>query len=112
MNSRRSLLSRSSERHQGRADPLENLVAAARLAEEELSQDDALDALEQVGLAGPGSGLQIPLPGAEAARRLARLVRKSVPCGCSTNLSSPSTWPPSPGSPASSAPICSGAAWP
>lgn len=32
--------------------PLENLVAAARLAEEELSEDDAIDALEQVGLAG------------------------------------------------------------
>lgn len=32
--------------------PLENLMAAARLAEEELSEDDAIDALEQVGLAG------------------------------------------------------------
>ncbi|MBS1190902.1 MAG: ccmA [Rhodocyclaceae bacterium] len=32
--------------------PLENLMAAARLAEEEISEDDALDALEQVGLAG------------------------------------------------------------
>ncbi len=32
--------------------PLENLLAAARLADEELSEDDALDALEQVGLAG------------------------------------------------------------
>lgn len=32
--------------------PLENLLAAARLAEEELSEDDAIDALEQVGLAG------------------------------------------------------------
>lgn len=32
--------------------PLENLLAAARLAEEALSGDDALDALEQVGLAG------------------------------------------------------------
>lgn len=32
--------------------PLENLLAAARLAEEDLSEDDALDALEQVGLAG------------------------------------------------------------
>jgi len=32
--------------------PLENLLAAARLAGEELSEDDALDALEQVGLAG------------------------------------------------------------
>lgn len=32
--------------------PLENLLAASRLAEEELSEDDALDALEQVGLAG------------------------------------------------------------
>jgi heme exporter protein A len=32
--------------------PLENLLAAAKLAEEELSEDDALDALEQVGLAG------------------------------------------------------------
>lgn len=32
--------------------PLENLLAAARLAEEDLSADDAIDALEQVGLAG------------------------------------------------------------
>lgn len=32
--------------------PLENLLAASRLAEENLSEDDALDALEQVGLAG------------------------------------------------------------
>lgn len=32
--------------------PLENLLAAARLAEEILSEDDAIDALEQVGLAG------------------------------------------------------------
>ena len=32
--------------------PLENLLAAARLADEELSEDDAIDALEQVGLAG------------------------------------------------------------
>lgn len=32
--------------------PLENLLAAAKLAEEELSEDDAIDALEQVGLAG------------------------------------------------------------
>jgi heme exporter protein A len=32
--------------------PLENLLAAARLADEEISEDDAIDALEQVGLAG------------------------------------------------------------
>lgn len=32
--------------------PLENLLAAARLAGETLAEDDALDALEQVGLAG------------------------------------------------------------
>lgn len=32
--------------------PLENLRAAARLAEEDLAEDDAVDALEQVGLAG------------------------------------------------------------
>ncbi len=32
--------------------PLENLMVAARLADETLSEDDALDALEQVGLAG------------------------------------------------------------
>ena len=32
--------------------PLENLLAAARLADDNLSEDDALDALEQVGLAG------------------------------------------------------------
>lgn len=32
--------------------PLENLLAAARLAGETLSEDDAIDALEQVGLAG------------------------------------------------------------
>lgn len=32
--------------------PLENLLAAAHLAEEDLSVDDAIDALEQVGLAG------------------------------------------------------------
>lgn len=32
--------------------PLENLLASARLADESLAEDDALDALEQVGLAG------------------------------------------------------------
>lgn len=32
--------------------PLENLLASARLADESLSEDAALDALEQVGLAG------------------------------------------------------------
>jgi len=32
--------------------PLENLLAAAQLADEPLAEDDALDALEQVGLAG------------------------------------------------------------
>jgi heme exporter protein A len=32
--------------------PLENLLAAARLAGDTLSEDDAIDALEQVGLAG------------------------------------------------------------
>ena len=32
--------------------PLENLLAAARLAGDPLSEDDAIDALEQVGLAG------------------------------------------------------------
>lgn len=32
--------------------PFENLLAAARLADEDLSEDEALDALEQVGLAG------------------------------------------------------------
>ncbi len=32
--------------------PLENLLLSARLADEDLSDDDALDALEQVGLAG------------------------------------------------------------
>ena len=32
--------------------PLENLLAAARLADTVLTEDDALDALEQVGLAG------------------------------------------------------------
>ncbi|MCK6389565.1 MAG: cytochrome c biogenesis heme-transporting ATPase CcmA [Azonexus sp.] len=32
--------------------PLENLLASAHLAGESLSEDDALDALEQVGLAG------------------------------------------------------------
>lgn len=32
--------------------PLENLLASAHLADEPLSEDDALDALEQVGLAG------------------------------------------------------------
>ena len=32
--------------------PLETLLAAARLAEEDLSVDDAIDALEQVGLSG------------------------------------------------------------
>ena len=32
--------------------PLENLLAAAQLADEPLAEDDALDALEQVGLGG------------------------------------------------------------
>ncbi len=60
--------------------PLENLVAAARLAEEELSQDDALDALEQVGLAGREDlACKYLSQGQKRRVALARLVKEKRP---------------------------------
>lgn len=60
--------------------PLENLVATARLAEEELSQDDALDALEQVGLAGREDlACKYLSQGQKRRVALARLVKEKRP---------------------------------
>ena len=60
--------------------PLENLLAAARLAGEELSEDDALDALEQVGLAGREDlACKYLSQGQKRRSALARLVNEKRP---------------------------------
>lgn len=60
--------------------PLENLLAAARLADEELSEDDALDALEQVGLAGREElACKYLSQGQKRRVALARLVQEKRP---------------------------------
>lgn len=60
--------------------PLENLLAAARLAGEELSEDDALDALEQVGLAGREDlACKYLSQGQKRRVALARLVKERRP---------------------------------
>ena len=60
--------------------PLENLLAAARLADEALSEDDALDALEQVGLAGREDlACKYLSQGQKRRVALARLVKERRP---------------------------------
>ncbi|MBL8429543.1 MAG: cytochrome c biogenesis heme-transporting ATPase CcmA [Dechloromonas sp.] len=60
--------------------PLENLLAAARLADDELSEDDALDALEQVGLAGREDlACKYLSQGQKRRVALARLVKEKRP---------------------------------
>ncbi len=60
--------------------PLENLLAAARLADEDLSEDDALDALEQVGLAGREDlACKYLSQGQKRRVALARLVKEKRP---------------------------------
>ena len=60
--------------------PLENLLASARLADETLSQDDALDALEQVGLAGREDlACKYLSQGQKRRVALARLVKERRP---------------------------------
>jgi heme exporter protein A len=60
--------------------PLENLLAAARLAGEELSEDEALDALEQVGLAGREDlACKYLSQGQKRRVALARLVKEKRP---------------------------------
>lgn len=60
--------------------PLENLLASARLAEEDLSEDDALDALEQVGLAGREDlACKYLSQGQKRRVALARLVKEKRP---------------------------------
>ena len=60
--------------------PLENLLAAARLADETLSEDDALDALEQVGLAGREDlACRYLSQGQKRRVALARLVKEQRP---------------------------------
>lgn len=60
--------------------PLENLMAAARLAEEELPEDDALDALEQVGLGGREDlACKYLSQGQKRRVALARLVKEKRP---------------------------------
>lgn len=60
--------------------PLENLLAAARLAGETLSEDDALDALEQVGLAGREDlACKYLSQGQKRRVALARLVKEKRP---------------------------------
>jgi len=60
--------------------PLENLLAAARLADEELAEDDALDALEQVGLAGREDlACKYLSQGQKRRVALARLVKEKRP---------------------------------
>ena len=60
--------------------PLENLLAAARLADETLCEDDALDALEQVGLAGREDlACKYLSQGQKRRVALARLVKERRP---------------------------------
>ena len=60
--------------------PLENLLAAAQLAGEQLSDDDALDALEQVGLAGREDlACKYLSQGQKRRVALARLVKEKRP---------------------------------
>jgi heme exporter protein A len=60
--------------------PLENLLAAAQLADEDLSEDDALDALEQVGLAGREDlACKYLSQGQKRRVALARLVKEKRP---------------------------------
>ena len=60
--------------------PLENLLAAARLADETLSEDDALNALEQVGLAGREDlACRYLSQGQKRRVALARLVKEKRP---------------------------------
>ncbi|MCL2345522.1 MAG: cytochrome c biogenesis heme-transporting ATPase CcmA [Desulfobulbus sp.] len=60
--------------------PLENLLAAARLADEDLPEDDALDALEQVGLAGREDlACKYLSQGQKRRVALARLVKERRP---------------------------------
>ena len=60
--------------------PLENLLAAARLADEEISEDDAIDALEQVGLAGREDlACKYLSQGQKRRVALARLVKEKRP---------------------------------
>ena len=60
--------------------PLENLLAAARLADEEISEDDAIDALEQVGLAGREDlACKYLSQGQKRRVALARLVKEIAP---------------------------------
>jgi heme exporter protein A len=60
--------------------PLENLLAAARLADEELSEDEAIDALEQVGLAGREDlACKYLSQGQKRRVALARLVKERRP---------------------------------
>ena len=59
---------------------LENLLAAARLADEEISEDDAIDALEQVGLAGREDlACKYLSQGQKRRVALARLVKEKRP---------------------------------
>ncbi len=60
--------------------PLENLLASARLAEDALSEDDAIDALEQVGLAGREDlACRYLSQGQKRRVALARLVKEKRP---------------------------------
>jgi heme exporter protein A len=60
--------------------PLENLLASAHLADEVLSEDDALDALEQVGLAGREDlACKYLSQGQKRRVALARLVKERRP---------------------------------
>ncbi len=62
--------------------PLENLLASAHLADEDLSEDDALDALEQVGLAGREDlACKYLSQGQKRRVALARLVKERRPLG-------------------------------
>ena len=60
--------------------PLENLLASAHLADEDLSEDDALDALAQVGLAGREDlACKYLSQGQKRRVALARLVKERRP---------------------------------
>jgi heme exporter protein A len=93
--------------------PLENLLLAARLAGDVLTEDDAIDALERVGLAGREDlACRYLSQGQKRRVALARLVvDRSGHCGFSMNLLSRLTLLRSTGLPASFPDTCSAAAW-
>jgi heme exporter protein A len=93
--------------------PLENLLASAHLADEDLSEDDAIDALEQVGLAGREDlACKYLSQGQKRRVALARLVKERRPLWVLDEPFVALDVPRSTGWPASFPATCNAAAWP